>query len=627
MTERMKTTPQETEWKPKGNKGRGRWAILLFVLVAVAAVLLVSFSPDVRGVLGFETEQVNPAAGSTFAAARGDLRISVIEGGNLKAQKSVKIECEVEGQSTVVFIIQEGTYVKEGELLVELDSGDLEERLTKQEIDYENAKASKTQAEENYKIQIKQNQSDIKAGELAVEFAEDELNKYKEGDWPQQLRTMDNDITIAEEELQRAEDQMKWTQKLEERGFVTSEELNADVLSWKKRKVDLESKREEKRLAEKYDYPMQIRKLVADFEEAERELDRIMARTASELAQKEADKNSKTAQFELQETRFNKLKEQLAKTKIHAPQDGLVVYGSGDSGDWRRRGDSDDQVQEGANVRFRQDLITLPDVSVMMVDCDVHESVVDKVEVGQQALITVASLPDEQYHGKVTKVAVLPDSQSRWLNPDLKVYSTDITMDGGNGKLKPGMSAKVEILVEELLDVLYVPIQSVNRRGGREVCYVAMPDGDVEVRPVAVGQNNEQFVHIQEGLEEGELVLLYPPVIGGEAEEVGEGEDEGETLAGPEEGMPGPPTGTGREGPEGMTGRGEMPAEIKEAMEKMRDMTPEEKREAFEKMRREGKMPFGPPGEGRRGGGGRGDRGDREGGSRNRDGSGRKGGD
>ena len=47
------------------------------------------------------------------------------------------------------------------------------------------------------------------------------------------------------------------------------------------------------------------------------------------------------------------------------------------------------------------------------------------------------------------------------MNPDLKVYATDVSIDGANDAIKTGMSGKVEILIDELKDVLYVPIQSV----------------------------------------------------------------------------------------------------------------------------------------------------------------------
>ena len=74
------------------------------------------------------------------------------------------------------------------------------------------------------------------------------------------------------------------------------------------------------------------------------------------------------------------------------------------------------------------------------------------------------------------------------------------------------MSAKAEILVEQLDDVLMVPVQVVANRGGRKVCYVAT-DGGPEERQVETGAFNDTFVEIVSGLEVGENVLLSPPRI------------------------------------------------------------------------------------------------------------------
>ena len=75
-----------------------------------------------------------------------------------------------------------------------------------------------------------------------------------------------------------------------------------------------------------------------------------------------------------------------------------------------------------------------------------------------------------------------------------------------------GMSAKVEVLIEQLEDVLIVPIQVVANREGKKVCYVATPQGPKQ-REVQTGSFNDTYVHIISGLEAGEQVLLIPPKL------------------------------------------------------------------------------------------------------------------
>jgi multidrug efflux pump subunit AcrA (membrane-fusion protein) len=112
--------------------------------------------------------------------------------------------------------------------------------------------------------------------------------------------------------------------------------------------------------------------------------------------------------------------------------------------------------------------------------------------------------------GEVTKVGVLPDSANRWMSPDLKVYLTTITIDGNYNWVKPGMSAKVEILVNKLDDVVYIPVQAVSPDGAKQICYVS-GGFKPERREVQVGDFSDEFIEVKNGVKEGERVLLRLP--------------------------------------------------------------------------------------------------------------------
>ena len=166
-------------------------------------------------------------------------------------------------------------------------------------------------------------------------------------------------------------------------------------------------------------------------------------------------------------------------------------------------------IEEGAVVRNRQEIIKLPDVSEMKLQVRIHESHINQIHHGLSAYVVLDSMPDQRYHGVVTKVAPLPDSQSRWGNPNLKVYATEIRIADRLPDVKPGVSARAEIIVTNLADVLTVPIQAVTTLHGQQMAYVA----DDPPRPVqvGVGMYNEKFIEITSGLKAGDRVLLAPP--------------------------------------------------------------------------------------------------------------------
>lgn len=87
-----------------------------------------------------------------------------------------------------------------------------------------------------------------------------------------------------------------------------------------------------------------------------------------------------------------------------------------------------------------------------------------------------------------------------------------MAIDGEVEKLKPGMTAVVEINVEVLHNVISVPIQALVQRGKDTWCYVSTK-GNVEKRLVKLGKTNDKYVEIMSGLEEGEAVILNPSAV------------------------------------------------------------------------------------------------------------------
>ena len=152
----------------------------------------------------------------------------------------------------------------------------------------------------------------------------------------------------------------------------------------------------------------------------------------------------------------------------------------------------------------------IPDMNKMAVRVRIHESAVNRIRPGQRAFIQADSYPEEVLRGEVHRVAMLPDSTQRWMNPDLRVFATVVRIDGSYEWLRPGMSAQAEILVSQYDDVVYVPIQAVTALGNDRVVYVTQ-GGNAQPRVVEIGEYNDRFIHIKSGLEEGEEVLLRPP--------------------------------------------------------------------------------------------------------------------
>lgn len=598
---------------------QGRWRLALGT--AAAMLLLLPFGLR---------KSARTADQATYAARRGPLDITVLEGGSIQALDSQEIKCEVrvgnQGMK-ILRIVEEGYSVTDedvraGKVLVELDSSEIENQLVQQEIQFQSASAAYIDAQENYEIQLNQNVSDTTAAEQKARFARMDFDKYlgtelaaslvaehgldkleppyagrtnpPSATWPdaaprsretgpivpspnpspgdsgrvapngpqgdpvlgdalasntpvaamapptpfsaqprrmavdflqyaklealgageakQRLRKLQDDLQVAQKELTQSQNTLAGTRRLFKEQFVSASDLERDELAHTNVLLKVQTAETARDLYQRYEFLKTAEETLAKYSEAVRELERARKAAVSRLAQAEAKLKAAEAQHRVQLRRRNDLQEQIAKCVIKATQSGLVIYG--DPSNEERS--SQDRIRAGVTVREYQSIITIPNLVRMSVNVKIHESYINKVRTGQKARITVDAFPDRELEAEVSKVAVLPDSQDRWMNPDLKVYVTSLTINGSHPWLKPGMSAKVEILVDRIEKAVQIPVQSVLSEGGRSICYVDKGLG-VEKRPLETGQFNDEFIEIVRGLKEGEKVLLRPPSSAPEA--------------------------------------------------------------------------------------------------------------
>ena len=174
---------------------------------------------------------------ATFVVKRGPLRISVTESGTIKARDQLILKNEVEGVTSILSLIPEGTRVKEGDLLVELDASQLLDAKIDQEIKVQNTKAAYISAKETFAVVQNQAISDVNLAQLTLDFAGQDLKKYKEGEYPNLLNEANGQIALAEEEVTRAQDTNDWSRMLFEEKYISKTELKADELALKRKKL------------------------------------------------------------------------------------------------------------------------------------------------------------------------------------------------------------------------------------------------------------------------------------------------------------------------------------------------------------------------------------------------------
>ncbi len=516
--------------KQRLNGARPNGRLLWGGAAAVVVLVVGSLAYGLSGRNGAKT--VDP--GNAVPVLRGNLTVSVTEGGALVAMKALDLKSEVEGRKSILEIVDEGTIITQedvdnGKILCKLDAADLEEQISQHSITFYNAEGAYTQAQEDYTIQEKQNESDVTAAELNVKFKRMALDLYLGAELAAQVldkaqdfaglagnptlggsaqnlvRDAQSKVQLAEETLTRDTDKLDWTKKLYAKGYAARTDLTADELQLSSSTVEKASAVENLALLRRYTLPKDAEQAYSDYIEATRNLDRRKAQAHSAIAQKESRVKSTQANYELERARLEKARGMLAKCTIRAPKPGQVVYSSSTDAWTRMR----NPIKEGTQVWQNQKIITIPDLSTLAARVNIHETDVEHVRIGQRAVITIEALPGKSFTGKVARVSPVASSANAWLNPEIKVYETDVALDGTPEGLTPGMSATTQIITAELTDVVYVPVTAVTTYRGDRVCLVRSPGGP-EVRPVETGQFTEKYVEIKSGLRQGEAVYTDP---------------------------------------------------------------------------------------------------------------------
>ncbi len=452
---------------------------------------------------------------------RSDLDVVVLGRGSLESQSNIDILCEVEdvrkdniNGTTILWMTPNGTSVKTGDLVMELDSTPMKEALDDQILFVENALAEKIQAEANLNNQQTMNTTAEAEAQLQIRLAELELEMYVDAENGTQKLAVDankrkiddvtNEILAAQATMELRREEQRGYQSLFKLGYANRNEVRRFDLTYLQAEGQFVAKLNQLQtelatLKKMQVYEQRKERLVLEgkLATAKRGLEQVLRNNEARLAQVTALMRAKEESLKKEEEKLERYQVQLEKCKIRAPQDGMVAYPNIRTS----------EIREGVPVIFRQKLLSIPALESMQVETKIHESALDQVKPGLPVRITVESFPGTAYAGCVKSVAVLPE-QNSWSGSDTKVYQTIITIDEKVSGLKPGMTAVAEIMVEHLEEVVNVPLHAVVEKN--EQTYVVVRDqaDQLHPRPVELGQASDTRVCVEKGLSEGESIAI-----------------------------------------------------------------------------------------------------------------------
>jgi len=158
-----------------------------------------------------------------------------------------------------------------------------------------------------------------------------------------------------------------------------------------------------------------------------------------------------------------------------------------------------DEVTPGA-ISFRID-----DLSHLLVDVQVTEVDINRISVGQKARLTFDAIQGKEYEGQVTEVGQVGTNVQGVVN-----FTVTVELLTSDSQVRPGMTAAVNLVTDELKDVVLVPNRAVRLRNGKRVVYL-LKNGLPEVTEIRLGSTSDQYSQVLEGVKPGDVLVLNPP--------------------------------------------------------------------------------------------------------------------
>lgn len=461
---------------------------------------------------GADAAEKKDSPDRTYTVKRNDLILGISSSGSVNARKKHKLSLEANLGTKLLWVIDENTHVKEGDVLARFDAENLNNTIEDGTVELDNLEKELEVLIQQQNIQVSTDAESLRTALDRLDKSEDALRKYRRYELRQSRDSLDAKISEAETALTKARNDYDDFQSTLATANSSDQSEQAKLqaeLETKKKAITtaekaLETAESNRKVFQRYDNPTKIRDLENSVEQDKLNLEKVKVSIDSQTAKDQRQIDNTKIRIRRKTKDLEQQKSYVPMMELTAPVDGIVLYGDSDSR-WGRV-----DVKLGMDVHRGMVLITIPDMKKMIVEFDLPEIYRSKVEVGNEIIITPDSLQGVKYKGRLDSIDTLPVNWLLWDQNSPKIYKCKIEIEDPDERLVNGMNVQLQIVTGVVKDALAVPVEAVFEEGSKFFVYKVGVTGPKE-EPVTLGRSNDTFVEITEGIEEDDVVYLYRP--------------------------------------------------------------------------------------------------------------------
>ena len=452
------------------------------IALSIAAVLVAGVSGVYAKGLFDTSNKTQTKLPDISVVEKGDLSKRVTASGTTVAADPVSIFIELSQEVEEVFA-EVGDKVNEGDLLVTYDIED-----TQRELKDKLAEANATV--ENAQISLSELSAPVEGAEL-LELQNQVVNAEKNiKDTQSQIDSYDIKISQAQTEVDNAKKTMEDNAELLIVGGISQQEYDNAQQAYQKAIDTLTQTQNDKQTAELslQTAELSLQKAQLNLEESQNKA----SSTATQNSIKKQQNTLETAQRNVSSIQYdiNKL-----TAATYSPISGTVI---------------ESNAVEGQMLTDSTVMMKIADLSNLDVEAYVSEYDIAQIEIGQKVEMTSDGIEGKIYTGTVTKIEPTASTQST-MSGNETVVPIVVHMDNTDELMKPGFSLDLEIIVEDLSDVVFVPLSAVGKqKDGNYYVYKVNENGILQKTDVTLGSTNDTNAVIESGINIGEKVITSP---------------------------------------------------------------------------------------------------------------------
>jgi multidrug efflux pump subunit AcrA (membrane-fusion protein) len=423
---------------------------------------------------------------------RGEFVVSLAVGGTLQSDDAVTVRTG-EARGKLTMLVPDGAHVKVGDVFCRIEARDLQQSKEEAELRLKQAREEIDKTRESAT-------QDYENDRRAVEQARKDLQLWEESNRVRVQQAQDQ-LTFDRAELERLRLEHERQRRMADKGYVPTAQADVARATYEAQQFKVQQSEKALELSRR-EIASELRQKQTAVEAAERKAE--ISRTRIEEQVTAAEKRAEMAARELE-----KLRLALRDTTVLAPAVGVVTVFTNYQGGERRPWREGDQVSSGMSLG------TISGSENMSVTGRIAETDIASVWKGQPAEVEFEALPGRKFTGAVTAVSAVARevgmSEDPKAAPNKRVFDVWVKVKQDRpGRLKPGLNAKVRLIVKRLPHALYVPLQAVFERGGKSLVYVPR-DGGFAPREVEVGERSDVAVVIRAGLVPTQPLAMADP--------------------------------------------------------------------------------------------------------------------